>query len=167
MALIDSISDTLSEIDTLLAQYLEDEVQIHNEEDKSRGNNPSCNHRDISDDLFYRIQRAGDRLVSMAPQLIPNSTSNMAESFTNIRCKFDGGKFYNRIQRVFFQHRTYGAALRLQLGPDWTSKAWFQTTGAEPGDVRKEFDACREKEHENMMMRKSTSQYKEQRKKTR
>ena len=84
MALIDSISDTLSEIDTLLAQYLEDEVQIHNEEDKSRGNNPSCNHRDISDDLFYRIQRAGDRLVSMAPQLIPNSTSNMAESRTSV-----------------------------------------------------------------------------------
>ena len=75
----------------------------------------------------------------------------MAESFMNIRCKFDGGKFYNRIQRGSFQHRTYGAALRFQLGPDWTSKAWFQTTGTEPGVVRKEFDACREKEHENMM----------------
>lgn len=167
VALIDSISDTPSEIDTLLAQYLEDEVQIHNEEDESRGNNPSCNHRDISDDLFFRIKRAGDRLVSMAPQLISNSNSNMAESFMNIRCKFDGGKFYNRIQRGSFQHRTYGAALRFQLGPDWTSKVWFQTTGTEPGDVRKEFDACREKEHENMMKRKSTSQYKEQRKKTR
>ena len=128
VALIDSISDTPSEIDTFLAQYLEDEVQIHNEEDESRGNNPSCNHRDISDDLFFRIQRAGDRLVSMAPQLISNSTSNMAESFMNIRCKFDGGKFYNRIQRGSFQHRTYGAALIFQLGPDWTSKVWFQTT---------------------------------------
>ena len=85
----------------------------------------------------------------------------------NIHCKFDGGKFYNRIQRGFFKHRTYGAALRFQLGPDWTSKAWFQKTGTEPGDVRKEFDACREKEHENIMKRKSTSQYKEQRKKTR
>ena len=100
----------------------------------------------------------------MAPQLISNSTSNVAESFMNIRCKFDGGKFYNRIQRGSFQHRTYGAGLRFQLGPDWSSKAWSKTTGTEPGELRVAFGEHRVHEHEKMK-RKSTTKYKEQRKK--
>lgn len=101
----------------------------------------------------------------MAPQLISNSTSNIAESFMNIRCKFDGGKFFNRIQRGSFQHRTYGAGLRFQLGPDWASKTWSQTTGTEPGEFRMAFGERRVDEHKKMMKRKSTTEYKGKRKK--
>ena len=154
-------------LNAILAEELQQELETHNEEDEVRGANVS--HEDqrksIPDDLFFRIQRAGDRLVSMAPQLISNSTSNVAESFMNIRCKFDGGKYFNRIQRGSFQHCTYGAGLRFQLGPDWTSKVWPQTTGKEPGEVRTAFGECRVNEHNKMMKRKSTTEYKEKRKK--
>ena len=78
---------------------IQDEIVTHNDEDEARGADNTVNHKNISDSLFFKIQRAGDRLVSMAPQLITNATSDVAECFMNIRCKFDGGKFYNRIQR--------------------------------------------------------------------
>lgn len=52
---------------------------MYNEEDKARGENASFSRQNIPDDLFFKIQRAGDRLVSMAPQLISNSTSNIAK----------------------------------------------------------------------------------------
>ena len=51
-----ALSDTRSEMDTLLAQYLEDEVQINNEEDESLGDNPSCNCRDVPDDVFFEYK---------------------------------------------------------------------------------------------------------------
>ena len=136
-------------------------MQIHNEEDESRGANPAFDHKNIPDDLFFRIQRAGDCLVSMASELISNSTSNVTESFMNIRCKFDGGKFFNRIQRGSFHHRTYGAGLRYQLGPDWSAKAWSETTGIKPGELAKEFGECKAHEHTKAMKRKATVQYKE------
>lgn len=158
--------DNNSSISSTLDAILQQETEIHNEEDEARGINASCDRKNIPDDLFCRIQRAGDRLVSMAPQLISNSTSNVAEAFMNIRCKFDGGKYYNRIQRGSFQHRTYGAGLRFQLGPDWSSKSWSKTTGIEPGELRMSFSEHRVNEHEKMMKRKSTTEYKEKRKKT-
>lgn len=69
---------------------------MHEEEDEARGGNSSINRKSVPDDLFFRVRRAGDRLVSMAPQFITNKTTHLAECFMNIRCKFDGGKFYNR-----------------------------------------------------------------------
>ena len=167
MIIADSnIHDNNSSISSTLDAILQQETEIHNEEDEARGINASCDRKNIPDDLFCRIQRAGDRLVSMAPQLISNSTSNVAEAFMNIRCKFDGGKYYNRIQRGSFQHHTYGAGLRFQLGPDWSSKSWSKTTETEPGELRMSFSEHRVNEHEKMMKRKSTTEYKEKRKKT-
>ena len=93
----DEESSVCTTLDTIISEELEQEVQIHNEEDESRGANPDYDRKNIPDDLFFRIQRAGDRLVSMASELISNSTSNLAESFMNIRCKFDGGKFYRGV----------------------------------------------------------------------
>lgn len=167
----DSTQDTDSGLSSTLEAILTEEVQqaieLHNEEDEARGqsDSDSCSRKNIPDDLFFQILRAGDRLVSMAPQLISNSTSNIAESFMNIRCKFDGGKFYNRIQRGSFQHRTYGAGLRFQLGPDWSSKVWSEATGAMPGELRTTFGKDRVNQHEKMMKRKSSVKYKENRKK--
>lgn len=162
----DTDSSISSTIDAIITEEVQQEVETHNEEDEARGANTSCNRKDIPDDLFFQILRAGDRLVSMAPQLISNSTSNIAESFMNIRCKFDGGKFYNRIQRGSFQHRAYGAGLRFQLGPDWSSKVWSEATGVAPGELRMAFGEVRVNEHKKMMKRKSSAKYKENRKKT-
>ena len=55
-------SDTLDEI---LSEELQQEVQAHNEEDEARGANSTYDRKNIPDDLFFRIQRAGDRLVSI------------------------------------------------------------------------------------------------------
>ena len=126
-----------------------------------QGGGCSVNRKNIPDDLFFRIQRAGDRLVSMASQLISNSTTNLAECYMNIRCKFEGGKFYNRIQRGDFQHRCYGAGLRLQMGPDWSSKIWSRATGTKPVDIAVQHDKKEKHDHEKSAHRKSQSEYKE------
>lgn len=104
----------------------------------------------VPDDLYFRIQRAGDRLVSNASSLIENSTSNLAECFMGIRCKFDGGKVINRIQRGSFQYRCNGAGLRFQLGPDWTSQVWHSVTGQQPL-ARKKHDELK-RTHDNKVM---------------
>jgi len=42
----------------------------------------------------------------------------------SIRCKMDGGNFYNRIQSGSFQHQPMSTALRVQHGPEWLAKIW-------------------------------------------
>ena len=42
--------------------------------------------------LLFHVLRAGDRLVSLAEQLIENEISNLAELYMGIRTYFDGGK---------------------------------------------------------------------------
>ena len=105
--------------------------------------------------------------MSNASSLVKNSTSNLAECFMGIRCKFDGGKVLNRIQRGSFQHRCNGAGLRFQLGPDWTSRVWHSVTGQEPGEVMRAYCAKSTLDHQKDMKRKGESKYKEARKKAR
>lgn len=136
-------------------------------EEEAREGDNTTNLSEIPDDLYFRVQRAGDRLVSTASSLITNSTSNLAECFMGIRCKFDGGKVFNRIQRGSFQHRCYGAGLRFQLGPDWTSRAWNHVTGDNPGEITNTYYEGRAKQHQKTMKRKRTNEHKEKRKKTR
>ena len=52
----------------------------------------------INPKLFHDIQTALARLVSKA-------TTNLAESWMHIRCKFDGGKVINRSQSGSWEHR--------------------------------------------------------------
>ena len=59
--------------------------------------------------------------MAKAAQLIQNKTTNITENFMSIRCKMDGGKFYNRIQCGSFQHRSMAAVLRVQCGPGRTT----------------------------------------------
>lgn len=158
-----SLHDTL---DGIIAQEIEGDGYMHLEEDEARGGDSSVNRKNIPDDLFFRIQRAGDRLVSMAPQLISNTTTNLAECYMNIRCKFDGGKFYNRVQRGSFQHRCYGAGLRFQMGPDWASNIWSRATGSKPAEVTTEHGERERHDHEKSAERKAQPKYKEQRKRT-
>ena len=155
-----------SALEGMIAQEIESESIMHEDEDEARGGDGSINRKTIPDDLFFRVQRAGDRLVSMASQLAANKTTNLAECYMNMRCKFDGGKFYNRIQRGGFQHRCYGADLQFQMGSDWSSQVWSRATGTEPGEITLEHNKKSKHEHSLSTARKSTLQYKEQRKRT-
>ena len=65
-----------------------------------------------------------DRIVSKAAHLIHNKTTNFCENYMSVRCKMDGGKYFNRIQSGSFQHRCMAAALRVLCGPDWIAKLW-------------------------------------------
>ena len=46
---------------------------------------------EIPPNLIFEIERAGDRLVSKAVQLISNNTTNLTECYMSIRAKMDGG----------------------------------------------------------------------------
>ena len=89
----------------------------------------------VPEALFAKVMACGDRLVMLAPKLITNQTSNLAECYMSIRCCFDGGKQYNRVQRGSFEARCYGAGLRVQNGPTWAAEFWEKTAGEKPGEV--------------------------------
>ena len=73
----------------------------------------------LPEGLLFKVLRAGDRLVSLAKELIDNQTSNLAESYMGIRTHFDGGKVFNRVQSGSFESRCYAAGLKFQEGPQW------------------------------------------------
>ena len=81
------------------------------------------------------IQSLVSRLVSKAGRLIHNTTTNLAENWIQIRCKFDGGKVINRSQSVFFQFRCYGVGLQKNLGKTWGVSMWEKMTGDYPNEV--------------------------------
>ena len=89
----------------------------------------------LPEGLFAKVMACGDRLVMLAPRLITNQTSNLAEYYMSIQCCFDGGKQYNRIQRGSFQARCYAAGLRVQNGTKWVTDFWEKSTGEKPGEV--------------------------------
>ena len=150
-------------IDTII----ENELELLSAEEEAREGDENANPITLPEDLYFRIQRAGDGLVSNSSSLIENTTSNLAECFMGIRCKFDGGKTFNRIQRGSFQHRSHGAGLRFQLGPDWACKAYRHVTGESPGKETKRFYETRATSHARNMKRKNQNEYKEKRKKAR
>jgi len=76
---------------------------MHNEEDEARGSDNSLITKMYPQIYSFKLKGLMTRrLVSLAPQLISNSTSNLAEGFMNIRCKFDGGKLYKEYSEVHF-----------------------------------------------------------------
>ena len=79
---------------------------------------------DLPAGLFRAVDTLGDRLVAKAPQLISNKTTNICENFMSIRCKMDGGKYFNHVQSGSFHHRCMAAALRVQCGPNWIAHIW-------------------------------------------
>ena len=74
-------------------------------------------------------------LVCKAEQLLGNVTTNLAESWMNVRTKFDGGKVVNRSQSGSWEHRCMGAGLRQNIGRDWSPQAWRQVTNSSPNKV--------------------------------
>ena len=90
---------------------------------------------ELPDGLFRKVMACGDRLVMLAPQLISNLTSNLAECYMGLRAICDGGKQYNRIQSGSFEHRCYAAGLQAQHGPQWGVRFWKGLIGEEPNQV--------------------------------
>ena len=82
----------------------------------------------INPKLFHDLQTALARLVSKADQLIDNVTTNLAESWMHIRCKFDGAKVINRSQSGSWEHRCMGAGLQQNLGKQWGPEIWKEMT---------------------------------------
>ena len=62
---------------------------------------------------MFEVERAGNRIVSKAAQLISNNTTNLSECYMSIRAKMDGGKQINRIQSGSFEHRCKDCHLHL------------------------------------------------------
>ena len=121
-------------IDAIIAEEESDNPTTSDESDAQTGS--QMNTLDsLPEGLFAKVLACGDRLVMLAPQLIQNETSNLAECYMSIRSCFDGGKQYNRIQKGSFEHRCYGAGLRVQNGPQWPVGFWEKTTGKESGKV--------------------------------
>jgi hypothetical protein len=95
----------------------------------------------------------------LAPQLISNETSNLAEIYMSIRCCFDGGKQYNCIQSGAFQYRFHGAGLQVQHGPEWPLPFWQETTGTNPGAAKTQYTTSKRKKSEKDRMRKQSLEY--------
>ena len=74
--------------------------------------------------LLNMVLAANDRIVSLAPQLINNVTSNLAETYMGIQTYFDGGKLFSCVRSGSFEVRCYAAGLRFQDGTQWCLPAW-------------------------------------------
>lgn len=90
---------------------------------------------EFSSELMHDIQLAVGRLASKADRLIRNFTTNLAENWMQIRCKFDGGKVVNRSQSGSWEHRCSGAGLQKNLGKSWGPTMWERMTGHPANEV--------------------------------
>ncbi|XP_060568496.1 uncharacterized protein LOC132727107 [Ruditapes philippinarum] len=89
------------------------------------------NIEELLRDIFLFLNRLSEK----ANRLIGNFTSNLAESWMSIKCKFEGGKMFNKCFRGSFYARCYGGALRSLLGPAWSPQVYNQLTGKRPDRV--------------------------------
>jgi len=108
--------------------------------------------------LLKSVDTISDRLVSKASQLVQNTTTNLSENFMSIRCKMDGGKFYNRIQSGSFQHWSMAAALRVQHGTEWLAKFW--KCFSDENEILNTFSNNRKRQHIQDTARKVSEKYK-------
>ena len=98
-------------------------------------------------------------MVSKAAQLEQIKTTNLLEYFMSVRCKMDGGKYFNRIQSGSFQNCCIAAALHIQHGPDWLADAW-KLAFTSVGDVVVTFSNKRKKQHTTDTAMKIKDKYK-------
>ncbi len=120
----------------------------------------------INDALLYDIQRVVSRLASKAPQLIENFTTNLAEGWMNIRCKYDGGKVINRSQAGSWEFRSMGAGLQQNLGHAWGPQAFSDMTESAVNPVYQGVAEKAAKKVAQDKERKATVEAKEKRRKS-
>ena len=109
---------------------------------KGGKSNGSVDEQMLKDIFFYL-----NRMAEKADRLIGNFTSNLAESWMHIRCKFDGGKVNNKCFRASFYARCYGGGLRSAKGPAWSPMVYQQVTGKRPDYVYIQTYRVRSKQH--------------------
>ena len=90
---------------------------------------------EINPQMMHDIQVLVSRLAGKARQLIKNFTTNLAENWMQIRCKFDGGKVVNRSQSGSWEHRCSGAGLQKNLGKCWGPPTWEKMTSCPANQV--------------------------------
>ena len=100
-----------------MGQMMTDDPSWCSESAKEKPINVSLH--DLPSNLLFDIERAGDRLVNKATQLISNRTANLSECFMSIRAKMDERKEINRIQPGLFEHHCIVAGLSMILGSGW------------------------------------------------
>jgi hypothetical protein len=118
-----------------LSHWLEGTKEHEMEE--ARGPSPVGIVR-IQGDMLKDISILLTRLSDKAPRLIGNFTTNLAESWMNVRMKLDGGKVINRCGRGSWHARCYGGALRMNFGQEWSPQVWEQCTGIPAGKFFKQ-----------------------------
>lgn len=161
-------STTLQEqLNDIIRQEQEDDMtpsslSAQDEEEARSGYTASLDK--LPDGLFFKVLRAGDRLVSLAKQLIDNQTSNLAEAYMGIRTHFDGGKVFNRVQSGSFESRCYAAGLKFQHGSEWITQVYQETTGHSPPQALVDVTNRIAHKSERERKRKSTTEYKNRRK---
>ena len=112
--------------------------------------------------MIFELDRAGDRLISKASQVIDDQTTNISECYMSVRSKMDGWKQINRIQSGAFQHRCMTAGLCLSLGPGWIAETWESLFGS-CSSVMSTFSNTRKQKHESDVKCKVTQTYKKAR----
>ena len=118
---------------------------------------------EINTQMMHDIQVLLGRLVMKARQLIRNFTTNLAEGWMQIRCKFDGGKVVNRSQSGSWEHRCCGAGLQQNLGRTWGPHTWEKMTSSPPNQVFINTTESSTKKVETTRKRKATEKAKESR----
>ncbi len=121
--------DEDDEEEDLLERLEEMWKNITNNEDLEDSRTDCGSTDPLEGDLLYDISRLLQRLADKAGSVIGNNTSNLAENYMSIRCKFDGGKKINRCHRKSWYDRCYGAGLRRNIGPEWSAVVWEMSTG--------------------------------------
>ena len=84
------------QIDTIIQEGT-DTTTPEDERDATHGGHPSLTPH-VATGLLNAVAKCADRIVSLAPQLIANQTSNLAESYMSIRSIMYGGKQFNCIK---------------------------------------------------------------------
>ena len=108
----------------------------------------------LSADLHQDILAILERMAKKANRLLGNFTTNLAECWMCVRCKFDGGKNVFRCRRGSWNARVYGAGLRQLIGYNWSPITWRKVTGQAPPDALQSFCSRKKKKHISSMKSK-------------
>ena len=135
------------------------------EEDSRRGGQFSTKP---DQKMIHDIQMVTSKLVEKASQLIGNETTNLAESWMHVRCKYDGGKVINRSQSGSWEHRCMGAGLQHNFGKEWGPNVWSKMTNSPPNTIfsttaktlaRKKDKDCERKAKDDVKARRRKGKY--------
>ena len=124
------VPKVLEEQQTIWEDICDDDL-----EESRNGYQGSSTSGPIDPDLLKDVSFLLQRMSSKCDRLLGNFTTNLAESWMFIRCKFDGGKVFNRCNRGSWHSRCYGGALRKNFGPAWSPVIWHKVTGVKPGST--------------------------------